>query len=60
MLTKLISFCEHYNVLFIYFITNSYLLLDCFYVGFLYILVQELIFTILTHNLKNPVEMCTT
>ena len=37
MITKLISFCEHYNGLVLYFITDSYLLLACFSVGFLYI-----------------------
>ena len=41
MLTKLICFYEHYNGLVIYFITNSYLLLACFYVGSLYILIQK-------------------
>ena len=56
VLTKLIYFCEHYNDLPLYFITNSSLLLSCFSVGFLYILVQKLIFLILTHNSKNSVE----
>ena len=56
MLTKLISFIKHYNGLILYFITESYLLLACFYVVFLYILVKKLIFSILTHNLKNSVE----
>ena len=56
MLTKLISFINHYNGLILYFITESYLLLACFYVVFLYILVKKLIFSILTHNLKNSVE----
>ena len=44
MLTNLIYFYEHYNGLVFYFITNSYLPLACFSVGFLYILVQKLIF----------------
>ena len=49
MLTNPISFCEQYNVIILYFVTDSYLLLACFSVGFLYILVQNLIFLILTH-----------
>ena len=57
VLTKLISFSEHYNGLVLYFITDSYLLLACFSVSFLYILVQKLIFLILTHNPKNSVEI---
>ena len=56
MLTKLIYFFEKYNGLHLYFITDSYLLLACFSVGFLHILVQKLIFSILTHNPKNHVE----
>ena len=40
MLTKLISFCEIYDGLVLYFITNSYLLLACFSVGFLYLIAQ--------------------
>ena len=35
VLTKLISFCEHYNCLVLYFITDYYMLLACFSVGFL-------------------------
>ena len=56
VLTKLIYFYEHYNGLPLYFITNSYLLLAFFYVVFLYILVQKLMFSILTHNPKSSVE----
>ena len=52
VLTKVILFCEHYNGLVLYFITDSYLLLYFFSVGFLYILVQKLTFLILTHNPK--------
>ena len=55
LFNKLISFCEHYNGLPLYFITNSYLLLAYFSVGFLYILVQKMIFSILTHN---PKKLC--
>ena len=39
-----------YNGIPLYSMTRSYLLLACFSVGFLYILVQNLIFLILTHN----------
>ena len=56
MITKQICFFEHSNGLPLYFITNYYLLLDYFSVGFLYILVPKLIFSILTHNPKNSVE----
>ena len=56
ILTKPIYFYEKYDGLVLYFITNSYLLLASFYVGFLYILVQNLIFSILTHNPKKYVE----
>ena len=56
MVTKLICCFEHYNGLPLYFIANSYLLLACFSVGFLYILVQKLVFSILTHNPQNSVE----
>ena len=55
VITNLICCFEHWNHLLIYFITNSYLLLACFCVGFLYILVQKLIFSILTHN---PKKLC--
>ena len=60
MLTKLICFYEHYNGLVLYFITNFYLLLDCFSVGFLDILLQKMIFPIWTHKPKNYVETCRT
>ena len=56
MLTKLICCFEHYNGLILYFITDSDLLLASFSVGFLYILEQKLIFSILTHNPNNHVE----
>ena len=56
MLTRLIYFCEHYNVITLYFITNSYLLLNCLSVGFLCILGKKLIISILTHNPKNSIE----
>ena len=46
---------KYYNLPF-YFITNYYLLLACFSVGFLYTIVQNIIFLILTHNPKNSVE----
>ena len=55
-LTKLKCCFEHYYGLSLYFITDSYLLLVSFYVGFLYILVQKLIFSILTHNPKSSEE----
>ena len=41
VLTKLIRFCEQYNGLPLYFITDSNLLLSCFSVVFLYIIVQK-------------------
>ena len=47
---------EHCNGLVLYFIANSYLLLACFSVGFLYILVQNLLFSMKPHNPKNSVE----
>ena len=56
MITNIIYFGEHYNGHPIYFITDSYLFLACFSLGFLYILTQKLIFSILTHNPKNSVE----
>ena len=55
VLTNLISLCENYNGFVLYFISNSYMLLACFSVNFLYILVQKLILLILTHNPKNSV-----
>ena len=58
MLTHLSCFYEQYNGIVLYFITNSYLLLACFYVGFLYTLVQKLIFLILTHNQKKLCRKC--
>ena len=51
ILTKLICCFEHYNGLILYFITDSYLLLASLSVGFLYILVQNRTFSILTHNI---------
>ena len=51
MITKIICFCDHYNILLLHFITNCYLILDCFHVGIMYIPVQK-IFLILTHNQK--------
>ena len=50
MLTKLIFFCENYNGIVIYFIADSCLLLASSSVGFLYSLVQNLIFLILTYD----------
>ena len=47
---------EHYNGLILYFIMDSYLLLASFSVGLLYILVQKLISSILTHNQKKSTE----
>ena len=55
VLNNLICCFEHYNGLIICFITDSYLLLAYLHVGFLYILVQNLIFLILTHN---PPKLC--
>ena len=43
VLNKIILFCEHYIGIPLYFIANSYLLLDFFSVGFLYIILQNLI-----------------
>ena len=56
MLTKLICYFEHYNVIIIYLIVDSCLLLAFFSVGFPYILVQKLILSILTHNPKKHVQ----
>ena len=39
VLTKIIFFCEHYNGIALYFVTDYYLVIDYFSVGFLYILV---------------------
>ena len=41
-----------------YFITDYYLLLDSFSVGFLYTLRQKLIFSNLTHNTKTMYKIC--
>ena len=56
MLTNQIYIFEPYNVLPLYFITGSYLHLSYFSVGFLYILLQKLLFSFLTHNPRNSVE----
>ena len=56
MLTKLIYFCEHYNDIVLYYITDSYLLIACLSIGILDILVQKLIFSIFNHNPKKNIE----
>ena len=60
MITKLICCFEHWNFLPLYFITNSYQLLAFFSVGFLYILLQKFIFSILIHNPKMLYKTCRT
>ena len=52
MITNISCICEHYDGINIYSITNRCLLLTCFSVGFLHILLQQLIFLILTRNPK--------
>ena len=54
MITNINCSCENYNDL-IHFITHCYLILACFPVGIVYIPVQKLIFSILTHDQKQSV-----
>ena len=54
-LNNISLFCEHYNGFLLHFITHFFLPLACFPVSIVHTPVQNIAFSILTHNKKNSV-----